>query len=353
MSLNTDITYSIPVFIIGAGGIVNDAHLPAYKKAGFPVGGIYDIDKEKAQATANRFSIQQVYTSIGEMVEAAAGKKVVFDVAVPGNAVLKVLEQLPDGAAVLIQKPMGETFTQALSIRELCRRKQLTAAVNFQLRYAPFVTEVRERIREGKLGTLADLEININVYTPWDLWNFLSGAPRIEILYHSIHYIDIIRSFLGNPRSVYARTTRHPLQPSLAAVRSDIILDYGDWIRASIHTNHQHMYGAEEQQSYIKWEGTGGAAKVELGVLKNYPNGEPDHLRVTDGRDGQPKEWKDIATGSWFPDAFAGSMAELMKVVMGEKDRPDHSVEDCIHTMACVEAAYQSSDAGGIPPRVE
>lgn len=353
MSLTTAITNSIPVFIIGAGGIVNDAHLPAYKKAGFTVGGIYDIDKEKAQATANRFAIQNVFDNIREMVAATAGQQVVFDVAVPGNAVMSILEQLPDGAAVLIQKPMGETFAQALSIRELCRRKQLTAAVNFQLRFAPFVAEVRERIREGLLGTLADMEININVYTPWDMWSFLSGAPRVEILYHSIHYIDLIRSFLGNPRSVYARTTRHPSQPSLAAVRSNIILDYGEWVRASIHTNHQHMYGPEEQQSYIKWEGTGGAAKVELGVLKNYPGGEPDRLRVTDGRDGQHKEWKDIATGSWFPDAFAGSMAELMKVVTGEKDKPDHSVEDVIHTMACVEAAYQSSDTGGIPPRVE
>ena len=31
-----------PIVIIGAGGIVSDAHLPAYKKANFPVRGIYD-----------------------------------------------------------------------------------------------------------------------------------------------------------------------------------------------------------------------------------------------------------------------------------------------------------------------
>ncbi len=33
-----------PIFIIGAGGIVNDAHLPAYRIAGFEVAGIYDIN---------------------------------------------------------------------------------------------------------------------------------------------------------------------------------------------------------------------------------------------------------------------------------------------------------------------
>ena len=43
-----------PIIVIGAGGIVNDAHLPAYKIAGFWVAGIYDLDREKALATAAR-----------------------------------------------------------------------------------------------------------------------------------------------------------------------------------------------------------------------------------------------------------------------------------------------------------
>ena len=30
------------IVIVGAGGIVSDAHLPAYKKAGFKVLGIFD-----------------------------------------------------------------------------------------------------------------------------------------------------------------------------------------------------------------------------------------------------------------------------------------------------------------------
>jgi len=33
-----------PIVIIGAGGIVRAAHLPAYEKAGFPVIGLMDQD---------------------------------------------------------------------------------------------------------------------------------------------------------------------------------------------------------------------------------------------------------------------------------------------------------------------
>jgi predicted dehydrogenase len=58
MKLDTPIpSKSLPIFIIGAGGIVNTAHLPAYKLAGFNVRGIYDIDHVKACTTATKFSI--------------------------------------------------------------------------------------------------------------------------------------------------------------------------------------------------------------------------------------------------------------------------------------------------------
>ena len=39
----------LPIVIIGAGGIVTDAHLPAYKMARFPVLGIFAHGSEKDQ----------------------------------------------------------------------------------------------------------------------------------------------------------------------------------------------------------------------------------------------------------------------------------------------------------------
>ena len=94
---------SIPIYIIGAGGIVNDAHLPAYKIAGFNVQGIFDINKDKATATAKKFSITQSFTQLQQMI-AAAGSTAVFDVAVPGSQTIPVLQQLPNNAFVLLQK---------------------------------------------------------------------------------------------------------------------------------------------------------------------------------------------------------------------------------------------------------
>lgn len=339
-----------PIYIIGAGGIVNTAHLPAYQIAGYEVKGIYDLDYNKATATASTFHIPSVYKSLAEIV-AAAPVNAVFDIAVPAQQLINILEQLPGNAAVLMQKPMGDNYEEAKKILAIAREKKMNAAVNFQLRYAPFILAAKKMINDGSIGKLCDIEINVNVFTPWYLWDFLFSSPRVEILYHSIHYIDLIRHLLGNPKSVYAKTVKHPFMQQLSSVRSSIIMDYGDMVRANILTNHCHRFGLQQQQSYIKLEGTKGAIKIQMGVLINYPEGVKDSFEYVILDDMKEPQWKSLPLeGSWFPHAFAGSMEQAMLAANGNIKTPGNSVEDCIHTMACVEAAYLSSERGGVKP---
>jgi predicted dehydrogenase len=338
-----------PIVMIGAGGIVNDAHLPAYRMAGFPVAGIYDLDGGKAARVAEKWGIPVVYRSMEELLSHAP-ESVVFDVAVPGSALLPVLSQLPEGAVVLMQKPMGENYAMARDILDLTRRMGMVAGVNFQLRYAPFINAARNIIGQGLIGELCDIEVNVNVYTPWHLWDFLFSSPRVEILYHSIHYVDLVRSFLGNPEGIYAKTVGHARMFQLASVRTNIIMDYGQMVRANILTNHCHDFGLRHQQSYIKFEGTRGAIIATLGVLINYPEGVTDAFEYAVVEEGKEVVWKEEKIrGSWFPDAFIGTMGQMM-IAAESGCPPDNSVEDCIHTMACVEAAYISNEKGGVKP---
>lgn len=338
-----------PIYIIGAGGIVNTAHLPAYSIAGFNVQGIVDLLPAKAQSTAVNFNIPHVFDSVEEMI-AKAPANAVFDMAVPAPETIPLLKKMPQGAAVLMQKPMGENFAEAKRILDISRERHLLAGVNFQLRYAPYILAAKELIQNGKLGTLNDIEVYVNVYTPWHLWDFLFDAPRVEMLYHSIHYIDLVRNLLGNPVAVYAKTTGHPTMPALASVRSNIIMDYGNMVRANILTNHCHNFGRPNQGSYIKIEGNKGAVKISFGALIDYPRGDADSFEYILLEDGPNATWKEMKIeGSWFPHAFIGSMAQVMLAAESKISQPDNSVEDCIYTMAYVEAAYVSDKEGGVP----
>lgn len=330
-----------PIVIIGAGGIVNDAHLPAYRLAGLPVAGVFDIDTEKARALAAKWDIPAFPT----LEEAIATPDAVYDLALPPSAHLKVLPSLPDGAAVLLQKPMGSDLDEATAILKLCRAKRLTAAVNFQLRFSPMMLAAKDALDRGWLGRLIDTEVHLNLVTPWHLFPFLKGLPRIEIAVHSIHYLDLIRGFSGNPVGVHARTMGHP-STDLAQTRTSALIDFADGVRTTLSINHNHDFGRRFQDASFRFEGSDGAAFVKLGLLLDYPTGEPDELWITT----KGEDWTQVPlTGGWFPHAFIGTMSNLQRFAAGEDDVLVTSVEDAWHTMALVEAAFRSAAAPATP----
>jgi predicted dehydrogenase len=336
-----------PIVIVGAGGIVRDAHLPAYAKGGMAVLALVDQVASRAEEMAAAWNVPYGGGSL-ERAIAMAGSvdNVIFDVAVPAAQVLGVLRELPHGAAVLIQKPMGESLAEAEAIVRVCEERSLTAAVNFQLRWAPNMVAARRLTDAGVLGTLHDVEVRVSVHMPWELWTFLSTAPRLEIAYHSIHYIDLVRSWLGEPRRVYARTVRNPRTATLSATKTALILDYGDWMRAVITTNHAQDWSIAHQHSYVQWEGTANAMRAQMGVNLNYPKGEPDTLELFRDPAGTGEPVLLPVAGNWFPDAFLGVMGALQGFLGGERAVLPTRVADALNTMRVVEAAYRSSETG-------
>jgi predicted dehydrogenase len=353
-----------PIVIVGAGAIVRTAHLPAYRRLGLPVAGLFDIRSDAARATARQFNVDEVF---GDLAAACTTREAVFDIAVPADQILDVLRCLPPGAPVLIQKPMGGDLAAARRILQVCRERGLVGAMNFQLRFSPNVLALRQLITERQLGEVTDLEMRVIDQQPWQQWTFLKGAPRLEVLYHSIHYLDAFRWLAGEPAGVYCRTAAHPDFREFRDTRSTIILDYGDRIRCSLTMNHTHRYGPQHRASTLTVEGTHGAATLTMGVNLDYPGGPPDSLEVarqatrTPGAMGPPERpgarptastgaWQSIALrGSWFTEAFEGPMSNLQRFVAGEDAALVSPLDDAISTMALVEACYESSARGATP----
>ncbi|MDF1606905.1 Gfo/Idh/MocA family oxidoreductase [Hoeflea sp. YIM 152468] len=325
-----------PIVIFGAGSIVRDAHLPAYRKAGYPVAGLYDPDTETAEKLASEWGV----ATYASAEAAAAVENVVYDLATPPDVHASVLRLLPDAAAVLIQKPMGADLAAASEILAICRNKKLKAAINFQLRFAPMMLALKDAIAKGWLGEVVDFDAWLALATQWQLWPFLNGRPRIEIAMHSIHYLDLIRQLLGDPEGIHAKSVGHP-NHDIAQSRTSAILDYGDRVRCVLSINHDHDFGRKHQACEFRICGTEGAAYLQLGVNLDYPRGEPDILEI------RPKggdSWVTVnLKGASFPDAFVGRMANLQRYAAGEDAELVSSVEDAWNTMALVEAAYQSS----------
>lgn len=332
------------IVVLGAGGIVRNAHLPAYRIAGFEIAGIYDPMTELANTAAEEFGIGQVASSIQELID-IGGPGAIFDVATPPSTYPSILEALPDGSNLILQKPMGETLAEAEAIVRICERKRHHATVNFQLRYAPYVLATKALMCSGHLGKLIDIDFKVNVFTPWSNWPFLEKSPRMELVYHSIHYLDLIRDLAGEPFGVYAQSIKHPQSPKLESSRSAVLLDYGEMCRATIHTNHGHNYGPRHQESYFKIEGTTGVLKVQMGMNLDYPKGSSDYFEFCLAGS---TDWVTIPlSGSWTPHAFIGPMAAMMRSLEGG-ELAASSVQDALLTMELVDRCYQSSDRMGV-----
>jgi predicted dehydrogenase len=337
-----------PIIVIGAGGIVRAAHLPAYEKAGFPVIGLMDQERATAAQLASERGIPHTFSSVAEAVRFAP-PDAVFDVAVPASQLVHILPQFNNGATILMQKPMGETLEEALIIRDLCRKKGFIAAVNFSLRYSPNNLAVASLANGGLLGEIHDIEVQTSTYTPWHLWAFLATAPRLEILYHSIHYFDLIRSWMGNPQSVLARTLRNPQTANLAATKTIAILDYANSKRVFVATNHNHNFGPGHQHSFVQWEGLRGAGRITMGLNLDYPTGKPDTAEYAE-RGSNSTSWHSLpVSGNNFPDAFMGTMGALQSFAEGSVSTLPSHFEDAFQTMALVEALYRSSERPGEP----
>jgi predicted dehydrogenase len=165
---------------------------------------------------------------------------------------------------------MGESLSEAQAIVDLCEQRHLHGSVNLQLRYAPYILGLKDAIRRGWLGDkITTIEIHVNALIPWATWPFLSSISRVDLIYHSIHYVDLVRDLTSpyEPTALHCRTARHADLPQFSQIRSSISFEYehDPLLYVNIYTNLYHRWGLKNAQSYILVEGTGGAAKAVIG----------------------------------------------------------------------------------------
>jgi hypothetical protein len=169
----------------------------------------------------------------------------------------------------------------------------------------------------------------------------------------SIHHLDAFRYWFGDPDSIFCSVrndprTKFPHGDGICAY----ILEYGNGLRCAGLDDTWTGPAKEGCPSdiYIRWriEGLNGLAIGDIGWCKD-PYTTPSTIRyASKGHSGfECPIWKE----SWFPDAFIGTMAQLL-IAVEDRTEPAIGGRDNLRTMALVEAAYQSATQGRtVPPQ--
>ena len=335
---------STPIGCIGSGFIMADCHLPAYRQAGFNPVAIASRTPTNAAAVADRHNLT-AYDSYQSMLSDADIQ--VVDVAVPPDMQLAVIADIVKHKqkikGILAQKPLGVDFQQACEIVDLCAQANIVLSVNQNMRYDQSVRTCKHLLNEGLLGEPVFASIDMRAIPHWMPWQEPLGWVTLRIM--SIHHLDTMRYWLGDPQRVFCSVRP---DPRTTFKHNDgiclYILEYESGARAScwddVWTGPAREGAAADIGINWRLEGTQGTAKGTIG-WPEYPTPTPstlDYTTITTGDQWLEPRWDKV----WFPDAFAGTMAQLL-VGLETNTEPAIGAQDNLKTMALVEACYLSA----------
>ena len=332
--------HKLPIAIIGAGEIADLAHLPAYKAHGLDIVGITDINLDRAKDVAKRHGIPKVYASNAEL--AADPDVAVVDIAVFPWAQYEVAVPMLDaGKDLLCQKPISYDYDEAERLVKHAHRKKRVMAVNQQMRFTESVAAAKAMIDQGWIGKPFEISWDFHVYTPWEVWPWVTKLPRLDLNQFTIHPIDSTRFILGDPLYVYGTQAREPGQPQKGETRTISVLEYAGETRAFFRSFHKNRCG--DPRAEFRIDGTEGSIRGTIGLMYDYPVGRADTLELnsrvipTDG-------WLPYPVMSrWIPAAFIGPMASLLEAI-ATGGTPKTDAHDNLGTLRILRALYRSGE---------
>lgn len=313
-----------------ACGAITKHHLAPYRKAGYRVLALCDIDRSRAEALRDEYYPRaDVYTDYRDVLR-RDDIEVVDLAAHPAERGEMIEASLEAEKHVLSQKPFVVDLDFGQRMIDLARRKDRKLAVNQNGRWAPHFCYIRTAVEMGLIGEPVAAHLTVH----WD-HSWVKGTPFEQvkhlILYDfAIHWFDILTCFMTpqNARRVYASTTRSALQPVDTPLFAQALIEYDD-AQASLVFDAYTQFGPEDRTFVTGTKGT--LSSIGPNIRKQKV------VYTTAGGSGSPR-----LHGRWFFDGFHGTMAELLCSIE-ENREPTNSAQSTMPSLALCFAAIASA----------
>lgn len=328
--------------VLGSGFIVSECHLVSYQKLGYNPVAIASRTKANAEKAAERFGIETVYDDYEALLDDASLE--VLDIAVPPQQqpdLIRAACKRGTAKAILAQKPLALELAEARELVEVCEQAGILLAVNQNMRHDPSVKVCKALLDSGEMGEPVFATIDMRGIPHWQPWQEEIGGASLKIM--SIHHLDCMRFWFGDPERLFCsmrpdpRTT-FPHEDGICTY----VLEYASGLRAVIIDD---VWTGPAREGCpgdlrIEWrvEGLEGMAIGDIGWCKD-PYTSPSSIRHATKGDEDFK--RPTLEGSWFPDAFGGTMGDVFSALdTGEPCAL--SARDNLGTLALIEAAQRS-----------
>jgi predicted dehydrogenase len=325
----------VKIGVIGLGVISQYAHIPAYRYKKLNLYGIADINEDILNETKEKWDIPYATNNPDELINNSEID--VIDIATPPQTHAEFIKKAANaGKHILCQKPLALTVEEASELINICNQNNVKLAVNQNMRWTPQSIWVKNILKSNMIGEPFFVSINYQRYEEYNEWR--AKINRLIFWELTIHYLDLIRYWFGEPISVYAQKTFNPSKKLVDTVNV-IVLKFKNGLVTSL-TNNWASVDRHSKIYNIHVDGSLGAINISKDETYLYSSNssqsgwlKPD-LKAQYNYDGP------------YPlclDAFAYSMESLLKAIQNNTE-PIVSGNDNLNTIKLVDAACISGE---------
>lgn len=127
--------------------------------------GVVDPDAERRRLVADKYQLPEA--AVFSSMEQLAAQPRLADAAINGTMdamhVATTIPLLEAGYHVLLEKPIGTSVAELEQLLQAARRTERIVMICHVLRYAPFYAAIRQRIEDGELGRIINIQTAENV----------------------------------------------------------------------------------------------------------------------------------------------------------------------------------------------
>ena len=216
-----------------------------------------DSNHEKAVAVANEFKIENVYTTVTEMLDKEQPDFI--DIITPPETHLQICREVFQRKMnVMVQKALAPTYNEAAMIVNEAEQAGVRLMLHENFRFQPWYREIKNLLDEKVIGeTIFSAYFKMRMGDGWGEDAYVNRQPyfrdmeRLLVYETGIHFIDTFRYLFGEVKEVYAKLRK--LNPVIKGEDAGIVhFEFENGVQAvwdanryneSLAENPRHTFG--------------------------------------------------------------------------------------------------------------